>query len=208
MQAAAVAAPTTEADSRQKRRAEILSAASALFAEQGYHKASIAGIIERANIARGTFYLYFSSKHAILEAILDAAVDGLRAQLQRIDIGPEAPPPNQQLRDNILRVMRFVTSEPALTQLVLDHGMGPDDEVAERVSRFYRHAAEMIESSLSRGIELGVVRDCDVAVTAAACLGAIRGVVELVLAGDTESDLERVTDELIVFALGGLGFPS
>jgi len=207
MNVSTVPVHTNEADSRQKRRAEILAAASALFAEQGYHKASISGIIERANIARGTFYLYFSSKHAILEAILDEAIQGLRARIRRIDMGRDAPSPRQQLRDNILRVLQYVTSEPALTQLVLEHGLGPDDEVAERVLRFYRHASELIESSLRHGIELGVVRDCDVGVTAAASLGAIRGVVAHLLLGDSEADLEQVTDEVIAFALGGLGFP-
>lgn len=205
----AVAATSNEVDSRQKRRAEILAAASALFAEQGFHKASIAGIIERANIARGTFYLYFSSKHAILEAILDAAVDGLRAQLERIELSPDAPPPNQQLRDNVLRVLQFVWSNPALARLVLDHGMGPDDEVASRVTKFNNHALELIETALNHGIDLGVVRkDCNVPITAAACLGAIRGVVEHIMTSGDEPDLDKITDDVIVFALGGLGFPS
>jgi AcrR family transcriptional regulator len=192
-------------DSRQRRREQILEAASSVFAEVGYHKASINDIIQQAEIARGTFYLYFTSKHNVLEAILDEALAGLRARITPIDIGPDASPPSVQLRENILRVLRFVTSERALIRLVLEHGLGPGDEVAERVALFYRNAAELIESSLSHGIELGMVRKCNVKVVAAACLGAIRGVVENLISDPEGQDLEQVTDEVIAFALGGLG---
>lgn len=193
-------------DSRQRRRDQILEAASTVFARVGYHKASINDIIEQADIARGTFYLYFTGKHNVLEAILDEAVAGLRARITRIDIGPDAAkPPNEQLRENILRVLKFVTTERALTTLVLEHGLGPDDEVAERVTKFYAHAAAMIESSLNHGIELGMVRKCDVKVVAAACLGAIRGVISTLINDPEHQDLDKVTDEVIAFALRGLG---
>lgn len=192
-------------DSRQRRRDQILEAASTVFARVGYHKASINDIIEQADIARGTFYLYFTGKHNVLEAILDEAVAGLRARITRIDIGPDAKPASEQLRENILRVLKFVTSERALTRLVLEHGLGPDDEVAERVTKFYTHAAAMIESSLNHGIELGMVRKCDVKVVAAACLGAIRGVIVTLITDPEHQDLDKVTDEVIAFALRGLG---
>lgn len=47
---------------KRERRQQILDAAKHVFAEAGYHGASINAIIERAEIARGTFYLYFESK--------------------------------------------------------------------------------------------------------------------------------------------------
>jgi AcrR family transcriptional regulator len=196
----------TAAHPRQRRREQILEAASEVFAKVGYHKASISDIIEQADIARGTFYLYFTSKHNVLEAILDEALAGLRARITRIDITPTATaPPNVQLRENIVRVLEFVTSERALTRLVLEHGLGPDDEVAERVSRFYDHAAALIESSLNHGIELRIVRKCDVKVVAAACLGAIRGVIATLITDPDHHNIEQVADELIAFALRGLG---
>ena len=39
-----------------------------MFAEQGYHEASIVKITERAGVGLGTFYLYFDSKQAIFES--------------------------------------------------------------------------------------------------------------------------------------------
>lgn len=197
-------ATDTEAkDSKQRRREQILEAAGAVFAEKGYHSASISDVIVRAGIARGTFYLYFTSKHNVLEAILDGVLETLRARIQPIEVGPEARPPNVQLFENIRRVLSFALEEPELTRLVLEHGLAPDDEVAGRVTRFWDHVAEMIESSLTQGMELGMVRDCDVKLVARASLGAIRGVVELLAFGEA-ADLDEATSEVIAFAMRGV----
>ena len=52
----------------------ILSAACALFAQQGYMRASIADLADACKLSRGALYHYFDSKEAILFAILDAHV--------------------------------------------------------------------------------------------------------------------------------------
>lgn len=192
-------------ESRQRRREQIIAAASGVFSEKGYHSASINDIIERAGIARGTFYLYFSGKHNVLGAILDEALEHLRARIKPIEVGPDARPPNVQLRENVLRVLRFAAEERSLTRLVLAHGLAPDDQVAERVSAFWLHVRGMLESSLTHGMELGIVRDCNVTYVAAASLGAIRGVVEhLAVHGETDEVLDSLTDEVIAFAMRGV----
>ena len=52
----------------------ILNAACALFAQQGYMRASIADLADACRLSRGALYHYFDSKEAILFAILDAHV--------------------------------------------------------------------------------------------------------------------------------------
>ena len=53
---------------RSRRR--ILDAAEKVFAELGFHTASIVKITEAAGVAQGTFYIYFESKLAIFEEVL------------------------------------------------------------------------------------------------------------------------------------------
>ena len=202
-----VAGEQSDDDAKARRREQILRVATAVFAEQGYHKASISEIIERAGIARGTFYLYFSSKHSVLEAILGYALATLTERIKGIDLSPDAPPPSEQLRDNMIRVLRFVTDEPDLARLLLNHGLSPGDEVAERVAIFYKHTTQLIEKSLSHGIELGTVRECNVPVAAAGALGAIRGVIAYLLQQGDGVDLGPVADEVLTFALRGVMVP-
>ncbi len=200
-----VAREHSDDGAKTRRREQILSVATAVFAESGYQGASISDIIERAGIARGTFYLYFSSKHSVLEAILGSALTRLTARIERVDLAPEAPSPSEQLRNNLIRVLRFVTEERKLTQLLLNHGLSPTDEVAEWVSTFYEQTTSLIEKSLQHGIDLGFVRPCNVPVAAAAMLGAITGVVaHLIAKGGAKVDLDQAAEEILTFALRGV----
>ncbi|HXX77763.1 MAG TPA: helix-turn-helix domain-containing protein, partial [Ktedonobacteraceae bacterium] len=52
------------------RRKQILDAATQVFAEKGYHRATIKDIARVAGIADGTIYTYFSSKTEVLLGIL------------------------------------------------------------------------------------------------------------------------------------------
>src|SRR5918993_791623 len=60
--------PLTKRGEATRRR--LLEGAELVFAEQGYHEASIVKITERAGIGLGTFYLYFDSKQSIFEALV------------------------------------------------------------------------------------------------------------------------------------------
>ena len=53
------------------RRDDILKAARAVFKQSGYEKAHVEEIARRAGVAKGTVYLYFPSKWAILDALCD-----------------------------------------------------------------------------------------------------------------------------------------
>ena len=53
------------------RRNQILDAATSVFAEKGFHRATIKEIARVAGIADGTIYTYFASKDEVLLAVLD-----------------------------------------------------------------------------------------------------------------------------------------
>jgi len=57
-------------ENKQVKRQALLDAAYELFLEHGMSKTSIGEIASRAKVAKGTFYLYFSDKDAILRALL------------------------------------------------------------------------------------------------------------------------------------------
>ncbi len=49
---------------------ELIDIAENLFIEIGYDRTTVEDIVEKANVAKGTFYYYFESKDQILDAIL------------------------------------------------------------------------------------------------------------------------------------------
>lgn len=65
----------------QATRQRQLDAAEALFGEKGYYETSIADITQRANVALGTFYVYFPSKLAIFRELVEHLNHRLRKEL-------------------------------------------------------------------------------------------------------------------------------
>ena len=59
----------------ERRKQELLKIAYRMFIEKGYENTSIDGIIAEAGIAKGTYYYYFESKEATLEAVIDMMIE-------------------------------------------------------------------------------------------------------------------------------------
>lgn len=195
---------STAEQRREQRRVEILQAAKEVFAERGFHAASINEVIKRAGIARGTFYLYFTSKDAVFESILDQAILELEARIIGVDVAEGAPPPALQLHQNVSRVLQYMLGDRALIQLILDHGLPPDTKLAHRVDAFFCHVEELIAASLTYGMSVGLVRECDAALTAAQILGALRGGIRKLTDVQDEIDVTPIASQLIDFALRGV----
>lgn len=77
----------------QKTFDQILDTAKKLFSKKGYQATSINEIIEKSNIATGTFYLYFDDKYALYsfllasyrKAIRKAISEGIKGAKSRYD---------------------------------------------------------------------------------------------------------------------------
>jgi len=190
---------------KQERRRQILGAAKVVFAEAGYHGASIHAIIERAQIARGTFYLYFASKAAVFDSILDQALADLRGLIHRIEVeDPNAPAPQVQLRSQVISTLEYVIKDRPLATMLLSAGQTPDVEAAERIDSFYTEMRDLLKRALESGLEIGLLRKCHPNLVSAAMLGLIRGVIEQLVLRDNELTVEQVVDEMLMVALRGV----
>jgi AcrR family transcriptional regulator len=187
-----------------ERRRQILASAKAVFAEAGYHGASINAIIERAQIARGTFYLYFESKSAVFDSILDQALSDLRTRIRRIEVDdPSAPAPQVQLREQVVATLEYIVSDRPLALLLLSAGHTPDAEAAERLDQFFAEVRDLRRRALETGMEIGLLRPCQPPLVAAAMLGMIRGVIEFVVRSDAIK-VDEVVSEMLMVALRGV----
>src|SRR2546423_664929 len=64
------------------KRARILDAAIKVFAERGFHSATVAEIARAAGVADGTIYLYFKGKDDLLLRLFDEKMTGLVAEVK------------------------------------------------------------------------------------------------------------------------------
>ena len=73
----------------EKRKKMLLTIAYDMFLTQGYDNTSVDEIIEKAQIAKGTYYYYFQSKKQMLEEVIDMMIDNetkMAEQIIRTDI--------------------------------------------------------------------------------------------------------------------------
>jgi AcrR family transcriptional regulator len=92
---------------KQRTRARILEAARDLFQLRGFDETSIEQIAETAEVSRGTFFNYFSTKEALLSAIADQELASLE---HRVETDLASVP---SAVTKIRRTMRMLVSDTA-----------------------------------------------------------------------------------------------
>jgi AcrR family transcriptional regulator len=122
----------------RRTRAAILEAAEAVFAEHGYHDASIVKITEAARVAQGTFYLYFESK----QQVFDELVRDLNRRVRHAMSERAAQGATRAERERLgfRGYFEFVAEHPALYRIIRQAEIVSPDilrEHYERISRGY-----------------------------------------------------------------------
>jgi AcrR family transcriptional regulator len=164
------------------RRKQILDAATQVFAEKGFHRATIKDIARVAGIADGTIYTYFPSKTAMLLAILHRLNESMEREQQLM------PEREQDLRSFFTAYLRqrmaLLWPNAEVFQAVLPE-MLVNDELREL---YYQQVLEPTFTVAERSFQAqggaGQVRSIDVPLTVRAIAGLLLGLLTLQLLGD------------------------
>jgi AcrR family transcriptional regulator len=184
---------------RPERRQQILTVAREVFARRGYHAAKIDEIVAAAGIARGTFYLYFDDKRAIFEEIVDRTIARLGLAIVRVDPHDAARTVAEQVRDNILRIVRILLEDRATTKILLSDALGVDPAFDRKLLSFYDEMSSMLEKSLRDGQELGVVAAGDVRLMSWLTMGALKEAMFQIVQRGAEYDEEKLVGGAFAF---------
>lgn len=106
-----------------RTRAAIIKAAVAEFLERGFAAATMAGIAQRAGLAKGTAYLYFETKEALFTGIVRDVITDPLAEAEQQEIGAEETVADY-FRRTLLPAMRNIESggRADVARLVLAEG--------------------------------------------------------------------------------------
>lgn len=194
---------------RNERRLQILEVARQLFAQRGYHATSIQDLLDRADIARGTFYLHFDSKRAIFDELVDEFLARIRSVVRVVDLAPAAPPPLHQIESNLDRIFSVLQQNRDVTRITLLMAEGLDAECDAKMADFYGRVLDLLCHALRLGQQMGLVRACDVSIVAQAALGGLKEVALQWIArrDSSEVELRHVAHEILAYTLHGLFLP-
>jgi AcrR family transcriptional regulator len=203
----------TQSSPRWRRRAEarpeeILEAALEEFVARGFEAARMEDIAKRAGLSKAAIYLYFPSKVAVLEALIEAKVGPLAQNVQQI-AAMGAADPKTALRMLAMGAAHRIADPNlfAVPRLVIGiSGRFPE------IAKYYReHVVEKARGALETLIEAamakGQIRRVDKAAVVRAFIGPLffEAMWTHVLLGETAlNDPQKMIEQQFDVLLSGL----
>ncbi len=130
-----------------QRRALLLDAAVAVFAERGYSGATLADVAARAGVTKPIVYRHFASKDALYVLLLEEHAAELVATVSRAVAGA-AGGPAEQVRAGVAAFLAAVERRPFTRRLLFrDPEAGP--EVVAAHARVHAEATAALAAALA-----------------------------------------------------------
>lgn len=99
------------------KKNNLLQAATMIFAEKGYRSSSVDEIVEKADVAKGTFYYHFKSKEDLFLSLIDAGIEKLSGQM--IAEAEKFHNPIQKVEAVITSQYKFFNNNQDICQMLL-----------------------------------------------------------------------------------------
>ena len=187
------------------RREQIVGAATRVFAEKGFRRATTRQVARAAGVSEGTIYNYFEDKDALLLAILD----GLNETERRAADFEEGMATDFRgfLEQYLRRRMSLIWENREAFRVVLSEMLVN----AELRERYLRHVVDptmrIAEENFRSRMEQGEVLETDAPLAMRSVAGTVLGILVLGLLGDEEigSRSDEVPDVLAGLLIHGLG---
>lgn len=187
---------------KEARRAELVSAAAAVFSERGVANTTVSDIVKEAGVAQGTFYLYFDCKDDVIPAVAAQLVDRM------IDSGEDMLNIPGATAIDRLRALGDLLGDleqtPGIEELVelihLPQNRALHDRLAEHIKP---RLVPLVESIIVQGVAEGAF---DVADTHAAAWFVIGGLQSTELAGTPIDKMPGALAAATELALRALGY--
>ncbi len=178
-------------DVSEERIEQITEAATKVFGEQGFDKARMDDIASEAKLSKGTLYLYFKSKDAIIAHLLDKLFEREFADLRLL---AEADlPASEKVVQFINAIIADLKNWMGLIPIMYEFlgRLFRQSIVQQAFKKYMRSYLEMIAPMIQEGIDSGEFK-ADDAKAVAISLGAIIEGTILLWVYDKESvDLEK-----------------
>lgn len=194
-------------DKKDAKRTAMMQAAVQVFAEKGYHAATVRDIVGAANVAIGTFYFYFPDKETLFVYLYEETADFvLRTIEQGIRRGDNLP---GQIAAALQSYVNVAAYEPAVVQLLLVGGVGAVPALAESRGRFRNDLADLWQDALDEAVAKGQIPAQNTRLTAQGLAGAFDEIVlHLLNIPEPTMVAAAIIQEMTAFALRAVGYQS
>jgi AcrR family transcriptional regulator len=169
---------------KRERRRSILQAARETFFENGFHHTTVDSVAERAEVSKGTVYLYFESKEALLAHLLLEGLENLVTELDHAYGAATDIPADEQLRALAQAYLDFFRRDPQYFPflMAMDRGRFQEAIPPELYEEILAASLEGLNRAVrvvERGIEEGMFTCPDAQKAACVFWASVNGVLQL-----------------------------
>ncbi len=149
-------------------RDKVLAAAVQLFAEYGYHAATMRDIARIAGIQAASIYYHYANKQALLVEIMETHMWRLNTNLERIVSKQETI--QQRLYEAIANHIRLHTTYKPEFFIIDTEIRALEGENREKILALRDQYEALLQKLLQEGMKQGVLRQTDVKVSSYAII--------------------------------------
>lgn len=144
-------------------RALLLEIAVDEFARNGYHGTKISTIVKRAKLTQPTFYLYFNSKEAIFQELVNLFQEKLFSLTKeaRLDSGLDLNTLPERISHGLAKIFSFFAENKSLTTIGFYNSAGADEIKSKMVLLMVENLQSEVESGyFNPDIDVNLVAEC------------------------------------------------
>ncbi len=181
--------PKVVPEYKEEARSRILDAANRVFAEKGYHEATMDDIAKRLGVSKGAIYLYFSSKEDLFETMVRTAPQAFKEILYS-SFGDEADPV-QSATQFFDKMLKLSASNPGLSFEILSEA-SRNPNLKRILKQNHAEYEEVLTSFLAEGQKRRFVGDnLDIRPLANSLIALWNGLETLLVWGLTVEEARR-----------------
>jgi len=191
---------------KEAKRARMMQAAIHVFADKGYHSATIRDIVQAAEVSIGTFYFYFPDKEALFAHLYEETADFLLQAIQQAIHGRTGLP--KQLQAGLQAYVNIAIYEPAVVRLLLVGGAGAVPSLDTQRVNYRERLITIWQGPLEESIASGDLPSQNARRLAEALTGAFDEVIlNLLDRPNPEGEALILVEEMVGFALRAVAYP-
>ena len=190
---------------KDAKRTAMMQAAVRVFADKGYHSATIRDIVAAADVAVGTFYFYFPDKETLFVYLYEETAEFMLQTLRQAIAGRVTLP--KQISAAIQAYVNIGLYEPAVVFLLLVGGVGAVPALVDRRADFREGLVNLWQDPLDRAMDKGQIIPQNTRLSAEALAGAFDEVIlNLLEQPAADSQAPGVVNDLAQLALRAVAY--
>ncbi|MCB9637784.1 MAG: TetR/AcrR family transcriptional regulator [Myxococcales bacterium] len=196
------------AQTRRRRIEELKEAGLVLFLEKGIESVTIDEIVQRASVAKGSFYRYFRDKAELVQSLFEELVSSMEVIFDRCETRLEEASSSEALQE------AYVALAAELAPLLLERAsrvllylqenrapaVGARESIHQLTTLLNQRALRLTRAAHTHGL----LRPYPHKLSAYVVLGATERLLFALLSGDDLGDLLSLPDQLTSLILNGL----